>query len=164
MTEYKKATNENNMGEFPSIAKMNKNMPTMAEALKAIEDALNITNQLVISSNQEISVVKKETKSNSKRLDFMEKQAPISRRQADIIKARVKDLARELVGYPSKLYSVTIADIYRYLRTYHNLAQAVADTEKQYINEVFKGLEHYKDNSFDIKRLVEHKKSLDLKN
>lgn len=141
---------------------INKNQIVSAnETMKAIQQSLEMTNTLILQSNQEISQVKIDNKKLASRVDRLEFTAPITRRQADNIKARVKDLARELVGYPSNIYGVCIQDIYRYLRTYHNLAGAVGDTEKQYLNDVIKGLESYRDNCFDKQRLIEHKKSLD---
>ena len=150
------------MTEYTNVPDRNKNNAAIAnDTMLAIQRSLEMTNQLIMQSNQEISEVKRETRQHSKRLNKLENTAPITRRQADNIKARVKDLARVLVGYPSNIYGVCIQDIYRYLRTYHNLANAVGDTEKQYLNEVIKGLEHYKDNCFDKQRLIDHKKLLD---
>lgn len=150
------------MTEYTNTPDRNRNqLPNTAETMIAIQKSLEMTNQLILQSNQEISEVKRETRDHRKRLNKLEYTSPITRRQADNIKARVKDLARDLVGYPSNIYGVCIQDIYRYLRTYHNLANAVGDTEKQYLNEVIKGLEHYKDNCFDKQRLIEHKKLLD---
>ena len=150
------------MTEYTNVPERNRNqLPNTAETMIAIQKSLEMTNQLIMQSNQEISDVKRETRNHSQRLNKLENTAPITRRQADNIKARVKDLARDLVGYPSNIYGVCIQDIYRYLRTYHNLANAVGDTEKQYLNEVIKGLEHYKDNCFDKQRLIDHKKLLD---
>ena len=150
------------MTEYTNTPDRNRNqLPNTAETMIAIQKSLEMTNQLILQSNQEISEVKRETRNHRQRLNKLENTAPITRRQADNIKARVKDLARDLVGYPSDIYGVCIQDIYRYLRTYHNLANAVGDTEKQYLNEVIKGLEHYKDNCFDQQRLINHKKLLD---
>ena len=140
----------------------NKNqIVSTSETMIAIQKSLEMTNNLILQSNQEISQVKNDNKKLASRVDKLEFTAPITRRQADNIKARVKDLARELVGYPSSIYGVCIQDIYRYLRTYHNLAGAVGDTEKQYLNDVIKGLESYRTNCFDLQRLKEHKRSLE---
>ena len=136
---------------------------TVNEAMMSIQKSLEMTNQLIMQSNQELSDVKRDTRVNASRLDKLEFEAPITRRQADNIKTRVKNLARQLVGYPSNIYGVCIQDIYRYLRTYHNLATAVGDTEKQYLNDVIEGLEHYKANAFDKQRLIDHKNNLDSK-
>lgn len=150
------------MTEYTNVPERNKTqLPNTAETMIAIQKSLEMTNQLIIQSNQEISEVKRDTRDNAKRLNKLEHEAPITRRQADNIKARVRNLARDLVGYPNSIYGVCIQDIYRYLRTYHNLANAVGDTEKQYLNEVIKGLELYKDNCFDKQRLIDHKKLLD---
>lgn len=150
------------MTEYTNTPDRNRNNAAIAnDTMLAIQRSLEMTNQLIMQSNQEISEVKRETRNHSQRLNKLENTAPITRRQADNIKARVKDLARDLVGYPSNIYGVCIQDIYRYLRTYHNLANAVGDTEKQYLNEVINGLEHYKDNCFDKQRLIDHKKLLD---
>lgn len=150
------------MTEYTNTPERNRNNAAIAnDTMLAIQRSLEMTNQLIMQSNQEISEVKRETRNHSQRLNKLENTAPITRRQADNIKARVKDLARVLVGYPSNIYGVCIQDIYRYLRTYHNLANAVGDTEKQYLNEVIKGLESYKDNCFDKQRLIDHKKLLD---
>lgn len=150
------------MTEYTKVPERNRSqLPNTTETLIAIQKSLDMTNQLIIQSNQELSEVKQETRNHSQRLDKLENTAPITRRQADNIKARVKDLARDLVGYPSDIYGVCIQDIYRYLRTYHNLAGAVGDTEKQYINNVIEGLEHYEANCFNLQRLKEHKRSLE---
>lgn len=150
------------MTEYVNAQNNNKNqVATVNEAMMSIQRSLEMTNQLILQSNQELSEVKRDTRDNAKRLNKLEHEAPITRRQADNIKARVRNLARNLVGYPSGIYGVCIQDIYRYLRTYHNLAGAVGDTEKQYINDVIEGLEHYEANCFDSQRLKEHKRSLE---
>lgn len=150
------------MTEYTNVPERNRSqLPNTTETMIAIQKSLEMTNQLIMQSNQELSEVKRDTRDNAKRLNKLEHEAPITRRQADNIKARVRNLARDLVGYPSDIYGVCIQDIYRYLRTYHNLAGAVGDTEKQYINDVIEGLEHYEVNCFDLQRLKEHKRSLE---
>lgn len=150
------------MTEYTNVPERNRSqLPNTTETMIAIQKSLEMTNQLIMQSNQELSEVKQETRSHGQRLNKLENTAPITRRQADNIKARVKDLARNLVGYPSDIYGVCIQDIYRYLRTFHDLAGAVGDTEKQYINDVIEGLEHYEANCFDLQRLKEHKRSLE---
>lgn len=150
------------MTEYTNVPERQSNhIPNALETMTAIQKSLEMTNNLILQSNQEISQVKNDNKKLASRVNRLEFTAPITRRQADNIKARVKDLARELVGYPSNIYGVCIQDIYRYLRTYHNLAGAVGDTEKQYVNDVIKGLESYRTNCFDKQRLIDHKHSLD---
>lgn len=125
-----------------------------AEAMDAVNKSLQLLNNTV-------SEYGKMNKSLDKRVDILEKQVAITRLQANNIKSRVRKLARELVGYPSDLYGVTIQDIYRYLRNYYNLSMAVADTERQYYDDVVHGLGTYEKNCFDRKRLEEHRKKLD---
>lgn len=116
---------------------------------------------LMKKMNDELTDVKETNINFDYRLNNLENTYPITRTQANNITKRVKSLAREIVGYPSYIYGVTIQDIYRYLRDYYNLANAVGDTEKQYYNNIIQGIEHYRTDKFDKQRLIDHKDSLE---
>ena len=90
-------------------------------------------------------------------------KSKIAKLEADYnsISTAVTTLARELVGYPSYIYGVTIQDIYRYLRNYWNLGRPLATTEKRHYESVITGLNNYKDNHFNKEALIEHKQNLD---
>lgn len=148
------------MTEYGRQVPANNNMNFM-QTLEAINNSMKMTNDLILKMNDELSNVKESNIVLSSRVDKLELTYEITRKQAKNINTKVKRLARELVGYPSYIYGVTIQDIYRYLREYYNLANAVGETEKQYYHDIIHGLEFYKTDKFDKQRLIDHKKSLD---
>lgn len=129
--------------------------------IESINNSLNMTNNLIVKMNDEITNVRNSNMQLTSRVDKLELTYEITRKQAENIKNKVKKLARRLVGYPSFIYGVVIQDIYRYLRDYYNLANAVGETERQYYNDIIQGLESYEKDKFDRERLIAHKKSLD---
>lgn len=150
------------MTEYTNISGRNQNnLPSVQDAMNSINTSLQMTNQLIMQMNGEMSDVKQANSELANRVGVLENNVPITRRQADNIKKKVRTLARELVGYPSYIYGVTCEDIYRYLRDYFNLANAVGDTEKQYYNSVIQGIETYKDTKFDQEALTQHKRDID---
>ena len=119
-----------------------------------------VASQLQVTNNQ-IAVISSEQKDMKADIIELKETSEITNLQANSISTAVTTLARELVGYPSYIYGVTIQDIYRYLRNYWNLGRPLATTEKRHYESVITGLNNYKDNHFDKEALIEHKQNLD---
>lgn len=132
------------------------------QAIEATNNALSMITGVLGDLKSEFVEFGDNQNNLTKRVDNLELSYEITTAQSDNIKNNVRDLATKLVGYPSYIYGVTIADIYRYLRRNYNLASRVGRTEKRYYESVVKGLSTYESTQFNKQRLIEHKKNLDI--
>ena len=100
----------------------------------------------------------KEIKEDVEQLKFNEE---INDSQAGVITKGVRKLAREVVGYPSPLYRLAIADIYSHLKTHWRMGNKVRTTSKGNYKSVIEGLNSYKPNLEELEK--RHKANLEAK-
>lgn len=156
------------MADYTNNTPQAKNDMNFLQTVEAMNKALSMTNGLLVDMKKDTVELRKEFVELGdgqsrliQRVDNLELSYEITHDQEKNITIAVRELAKELVGYPSYIYGVTCSDIYRYLRRYYNLGSAVGKTEKRYYEGIIKGLNTYEEVQFDRQGLTEHKQKLD---